>query len=105
MSDVCVVRLLGLTNGQSTEYDGQYLVEYDPGRDGVRGLLCHLVTTPDVNQATRFTAEAALTLWRMVDPRKPTRPDGKPNRPLTAFHTEMFNPEMCDPMPWPTGQT
>lgn len=27
----------------------------------------------------------ALEFWKTVDPRRPVRPDGQPNRPLTAF--------------------
>lgn len=41
-------------------------------------------------KAKRFaTAEEALTFYRTVSPSRPTRPDGEPNRPLTAFSVEV----------------
>jgi hypothetical protein len=71
-------------------FDGQFLVEYDPARDGVdplgRPMVAHLVTSPSRAAALRFTDPTdAFELWRSVDPRDPVRPDGRPNRPLTAF--------------------
>jgi hypothetical protein len=52
-----VIRIVGLINGGTSAFDGQYVVEYDPGRDGVepmgRPMLCHLVTTSDVRSAVR----------------------------------------------------
>lgn len=89
-----MIRIVGLINGGGSAFDGQYVVEYDPGRDGIEPstgfpMLCYLVTTPDINQATRYTRVAAMELWRSIDPRYPVRPDGKPNRPLTAFTVEV----------------
>ncbi|KKF03292.1 hypothetical protein WN67_04190 [Mycolicibacterium obuense] len=48
----------------------------------------HLVTTPDISQATRFTPDETVDLYRAVDQRNPIRADGEPNRPLTAFSVE-----------------
>ncbi|MCV7298060.1 DUF2510 domain-containing protein [Mycobacterium barrassiae] len=48
----------------------------------------HLVTTPDIQWATRFSATETVDLYRAVDRRNPTRADGEPNRPLTAFTIE-----------------
>ncbi len=69
---------------------GQYLVEFDPERDGVdpfgREMIAHIVTTPDREKAKVFeTFEQAHACWTQVCEREPVRPDGKPNRPLTAF--------------------
>lgn len=88
------IRIIGLVDGQPSAYDGQYVVEYDPGRDGVepgsgRPMLCHLVTTPDRAAARQLSFREAMELLRLVDPRRPVRPDGRPNRPLTAFTVEM----------------
>ena len=95
--DQKVIKILGLCNGGETGFDGQYVVEYDPARDGEdkRGLpmLCHLKTSPHEEEAARYTTEEAFELWRAVDPRVPVRPDGKPNRPLTAFTVEVCSPE------------
>jgi hypothetical protein len=96
--ETVVIRILGLISGVQTTYDGQYVVEYDPGRPGVepgteRVMMCHLVATPALADATRFSVTKAFELWRSVDPENPVRSDGLPNRPLTAFNVEIFNPE------------
>ncbi len=92
--DQVVIKVHGLISGDPTGFDGQYVVEYDPGRNGIEPLsgqemLCHLVTTPDVDKATKFDGPDAFELWRKPDPRRPLRPDGRPNRPLTAFTVEI----------------
>jgi hypothetical protein len=84
------VRIVGLAAGGKTPFDGKFLKEYDPGRDGVdpdgSPMLAHIVCTDDPEQALVLEDLAALhELWTRVDPRRPTRPDGKPNMPLTAF--------------------
>lgn len=72
------------------EMDGHYVVEYDPTRPGVtpsgRPMLCHLVTTPDVEKATVYTPQEAFTVCNQS---YGIRTDGKPNRPITAFHLEV----------------
>ena len=85
-----VIKVIGLIGGGTTGFDGQYVVEFDPCRDGVEPLsgmsmMAHLVTTPDIERAAKFDTIEAFELWRSVDTRAPTRPDGKPNRPFTAF--------------------
>lgn len=93
-----VIRLLHLVNDQPTPFDGQYVVEYDPSRDGVRigWMNFHLVTTPHLAEATRYTIEQAADTYLAVDARQPIRPDGKPNRPLTAFHVMSGPPEQIE---------
>jgi hypothetical protein len=88
------IQIVGLRNGGKTAYDGQYVVEFDASHDGVepgtgRVMMGYLETTPDRAEATLFTAKEALELWRSVDTRSPVRPDGQPNRPLTAFTVAM----------------
>lgn len=85
---MAVIQIVGLVGGGDTPFDGQYVKEYDPSRPGVdpRGLpmLAHIVCTPSVAEAKRFaTGAEALEFWRKSD--GTFRPDGKPNRPLTAF--------------------
>lgn len=87
-----VIKIHGLINGEPTAFDGQYVVEYDAGRNGYdplsgREMFAYLVTTPIRAEATRF--EDPLEVWRRIDPRMPTRADGRPNRPLTAFTIEV----------------
>lgn len=84
------MKIEGMVHGQPTPYDGQYLLDYDPGRDGAdpNGLpmLAHVVTTPNPGEAKRYHDLAAVHAeWTRVDPRQPVRSDGRPNRPLTAF--------------------
>ncbi|WP_372507741.1 MULTISPECIES: DUF2510 domain-containing protein [Mycobacteriaceae] len=93
-SERCTIRIVGLVNGTPTDFDGQYIVEYDPSRVGTHPVTgepmpaLHLVTTPDIQWATRFSATETVDLYRAVDRRNPTRADGEPNRPLTAFTIE-----------------
>jgi hypothetical protein len=80
----------GLNTGESTPFDGQYVQEYDPSKQGFdptgRPMLCHLATTSDPNKALQFKdCVEALEAWKLVDSRNPVRADGQPNRPLTAF--------------------
>lgn len=89
------IKIIGLAVGQPTPADGEYVVEYDPSRPGrdANGeeLLCHLVTTPDPNEALELpTKMEAFELWRSVDQRQPLRPDGRPNRPLTAYTVDIL---------------
>jgi hypothetical protein len=85
-----LIQIEGLSDGTPTVFDGQYLKEYDPSRDGVdpsgQPMLAHVVCTDDPAAALHFeNAGEAHRLWTLVDRRHPVRPDGKPNRPLTAF--------------------
>lgn len=95
-----VILLVTYADGHTTPVDGQYLVDYDPTwlDIGEYGLLIKtLKTSPDIADAKRFDdAGAAFECWRMVSPNNPMRPDGKPNRPLTAFTVELVTVEMDD---------
>lgn len=93
---MATLKIVGLVGGLAfgpSPYDGEYVVEYDPGRNSKdpwgREMVCHLVTTPDPEKALELPSMEMFELWRLVDPRDPVRPDGKPNRPLTAFTVEM----------------
>ena len=73
--------------------EGEYLVSFDPEAGGGRGLV---VSTPNPKEARRFTfAEACATLGA-VPRSKPTRPDGKPNRPLTASTWQILHVGAAD---------
>ncbi len=92
------MQIVGLVARPPTPFDGQYVLEYDPERNGVapdgRLMSAHIVTTKDVGRARRWaTGGEALAFWRQVCQREPTRIDGKPNRPLTAFTVEIASPE------------
>jgi hypothetical protein len=79
-----ILRIIALAIGGPTPLDGKYVVAYDPSGQLVSGL----VVTDDPALAFRAPAATLLELWRSVDPLHPTRPDGQPNRPLTAFSVQ-----------------
>jgi hypothetical protein len=60
-----------------------YLQAYDPDRNRYAG---HIELTPHKAQAMQFADFSRATeVWRQTSRTMPTRPDGRPNRPLTAF--------------------
>lgn len=76
-----VIKLLGTPTGLPTEHDGEYVVEYDPTKPG--GPFGHLVTSPDKGEALKYDGfEEAVLAYRAE---RGTRPDGDPDRPLTAL--------------------
>lgn len=87
-----VIRVIGLVVGHPTAFDGQWLVEYDPTRTGVSPdgipMTARIVTTADRSAARRFVDAAdAFAEWTRTSGH--IRPDGQPDRPLTAFTVEM----------------
>lgn len=89
------IRLVGTVNGERTPHDGRYLVDYVPARMGADGNYFPegaLVTTVDIAEARRFVDQcAAFECWRQS---AGLRPDGRPNRPLTAWTVDI------SPEPW-----
>jgi hypothetical protein len=85
-----VIKFLCLRTGDATQHDGRYLLEYDPTirwtDEGGQHCL-HLVSTSSKSKAKRFPDLAAVQrCWaRSIG----TRPDGKPDRPLTAYSVEI----------------
>lgn len=76
-----VIRIIGLANGEPTLWDGTWLVSCD-----IRSSRMLMTTTIDPREAKTFPHAAdAMEFWRRIDPERPLRPDGKPNRPLTAY--------------------
>jgi hypothetical protein len=62
---------------------GAWLESYDPSAANGRGVVAW---TTDAAKAARFPSpQAAFRAWRSSPRCHPTRPDGKPNRPLTAY--------------------
>jgi len=88
------VRLLALSDGSLHEQSFQYVIAYNPDLHREDGAYDggDLITTFDPAAAARFaTIEEAMALWR-AQPScgcHATRPDGCPNRPLTAFNVEI----------------
>jgi hypothetical protein len=88
------IRILGLADGQrDRDFEGQYVVSYDPERHWADGTYDggDLRVTRNRSEATLFDIATATALWRSGPTCKchRLRTDGKPNRPLTAFTVEM----------------
>lgn len=84
------MRLIGLASGEPSPLDGKLLKAFDPGRDGVAPdgtpMTAFLEATDDPAEALVFESFRDIhELWTQVDPRQPVRPDGEPNRPLSAY--------------------
>lgn len=79
-----VIQLMEHANGSPCPHGGRYLVDFDfSARDGWGG---NAVTTEDPRKAKKFaSAEDALLYWQTQSVTRPLRPDGRPNRPLTAI--------------------
>lgn len=66
---------------------GQYLEWYDPNAGGGGAVA---IFTRDITKAKKFSTRAeALAEWNLVRTIGPARPDGKPNKPLTALSVEI----------------
>lgn len=78
---------LGFANGLPCPHTGQYLRSFDhEAADG----LGYGVFTPIRKRAKRFAShEELFEFWKKVPKCRPLRPDGKPNRPLTALTVTM----------------
>jgi hypothetical protein len=64
----------------------QYLKSYDIEAHEGRG---DAELTADPSEAVRFDDMAhGMAVWRTQSVTRPLRDDGKPNRPLTAYHVE-----------------
>lgn len=60
-----------------------YVRRFDPDANGGLG---EVIWTQDVRLAWRFRDQVeAMEYWRQPSTVLPLRPDGKPNRPLTAY--------------------
>jgi len=86
------IKLVGLVSGDETEFDGQYLVDFDPtpliDEKGEEGEFIHLDTTEDPGKARVFrTAGEAYNFY--IAPSGRIRSDGELDRPLTSFSVEI----------------
>jgi hypothetical protein len=84
------LRLIGVHSGEPTEHDGLYVVDYDPTpicEDGHEPYI-YLELAERREDARQFaTLEEAIRFYRMESAAGP-RPDGQPDRPLTAYTVE-----------------
>jgi hypothetical protein len=78
-----IMRIEGYGGGLHDQDDPLWLESFDHDTGGQQGF-CTL--TRKVNDAMRFDTKAdALIFWRKQSRTMPLRPDGHPNRPLTAY--------------------
>lgn len=78
-----LMKIVSFADGRPGPYDGQYLERFDPEYDHGLGRIW---STPDPDRAMHFESlTEALTLWKTQSRTRPTRSDGKPNRPMTAL--------------------
>jgi hypothetical protein len=83
------ILLLETAAGYPTEFDNSWVVEYDPSVRNPDGSYDGglLRTTKDISEAREFASpEEAFAYWRQE---YGLRPDGRPNRPLTAWTVEV----------------
>ena len=82
-----VICAVGFANGSPCPFVGRYVAAFDADAHDGRGLVDY---TPHVSKAKRFAHHVeAWEFWRTQSKVRPLRPDGKPNRPLTATTVEM----------------
>jgi hypothetical protein len=73
---------------------GQYLMTYDPEAKGGRGVA---TTTPDLAEAMHFdSVSQAFARYYAVPKNLSWRPDGRLNRPLTAFTIEIVKIDIVE---------
>lgn len=78
-----VIRAIAFANGEPCPHAGQWLSHFDVDAYNGQGW-CEF--TDNIRKAKRFdTFEAAMTFWKQQSKVQPLRPDGRPNRPLTAL--------------------
>jgi hypothetical protein len=86
-----VIQVVGPVLGPPSGIEGEYIVAFDPDANLGRG---ELVTNRDVAKAKQFgSPEDAFRFYRQQSTKVPKRPDGLPNRPLTAFTVTVFKAE------------
>jgi hypothetical protein len=79
-----VIRVAGFANGDPCPLDGQWIESFDFEAFGGQGFGSF---TRDKRKAMQFAdVGEAFAFWRTRSRRRPLRPDGKPNRPLTSTH-------------------
>jgi hypothetical protein len=98
-----VLRIMGHAGitrpGQEANIDrltGRYVLSFDNDYQRGEGMMEH---TPSIHLAMHFsTTQEAWAFYRQQSRLHPTRPDGQPNRPLTAWHM-MIEEDETPPVP------
>jgi hypothetical protein len=78
-----VICAIAFANGAPCPHAGQWLAHFDHDAFGGQGWG---EFTDKINHAKRFdTFEEAMAFWNKQSTVMPLRPDGRPNKPLTAL--------------------
>ena len=78
-----LIKALGFANGRSCPHEGQYLKAFDFEYENGIGYGDF---TDDPSEAMKFDSfRDAMEFWKTQSKVRPIRPDGEPNRPLTAL--------------------
>lgn len=98
-----VLVALGFADDTPCPHAGQYVQSFDFDAHDGQGFGRF---TTDIEKAHHFKdAAEALTFWRTVSTVRPRRPDGRPNRPLTALSVELKTvPPRPNRAPSPTSE-
>jgi len=84
-----LIRAIDFANGQDCPHAGQFLESFDHDACNGHG---YATFTDRVNHAKRFADHAeALAFWNKQSAVRPLRPDGRPNKPLTALTVEIVS--------------
>jgi hypothetical protein len=82
-----VIKIISPANMPWRIANDTYLETFDPEGNGGRGTFAF---TALATKAKPFKSMSeALDYWRTQSATVPFRPDGKPNRPLTAFNVSL----------------
>jgi hypothetical protein len=77
------IQAVSFANGEECPHAGQWLRDFDHDAFGGQGYGSFTVRP---HEAMQFESlEDALSFWNRQSTIKPFRPDGKPNKPLTAL--------------------
>lgn len=88
-----VVKVIGSASGGYTPHNNRYVRKWNPHTKF--GTL-DLVSVKYPQLAREFEFFEVLEEWKMVSNTQETRPDGKPNRPLTGVTIEIVKMEGLD---------
>jgi len=82
-----LIRAVAFADGSPCPLAGLFVMAYDPDAYNGKGWVDF---TADPALALRFVDNVeAFAFWRQRSTVNPTRPDGKPNRPLTSTTIEI----------------
>jgi len=85
-----IIQIVGCAGPFECSFAGEYILSFDAYANENGLGVGELLTTPNPLDAKRFdNFKAAWEFWKQQSPTVPLRPDGQPNRPLTAFHVSL----------------